>query len=124
MRVLLDTHALLWVLSDDQRLSSPARNLILDAANDVLVSVTSAWEIAVKGALGKVQAPHDLQSVLVEAGFIQRLILFADCERLSKLPPIHRDPFDRMLVSQALEDGIPIVTRDETIIRYPVQTIW
>jgi PIN domain nuclease of toxin-antitoxin system len=57
-------------------------------------------------------------------GFIQRLVRFADCNRLSTLPPIHRDPFDRMLISQAMEDGIPLVTKDEQISRYPLQTIW
>ena len=59
-----------------------------------------------------------------EAGFVQRLVTFADCERLATLPPIHRDPFDRMLVCQTLEEGIPIVTKDETIPKYGVQTIW
>jgi PIN domain nuclease of toxin-antitoxin system len=65
-----------------------------------------------------------LERVIAQAGFVQRLVLFGDCERLVTLPPIHRDPFDRMLVCQALEEGIPIVTRDETIPKYSVQTIW
>lgn len=124
MRVLLDTHALLWALADDERLSSSARELIVDETNDVLVSVVSAWEIAVKRSLGKLEAPEDLESVVAEAGFLHRLILFDDCKRLSTLPPLHRDPFDRMLVCQALEEGIPIVSRDKMISRYPVQTIW
>ena len=124
MRVLLDTHALLWALADDERLSPPAREIIVDETNDILVSVVSAWEIAVKRALGKLEAPDNLQSVVAEAGFLQRLILFGDCKRLSNLPPIHRDPFDRMLVCQALEEGIPIVTRNPMIPSYPVQTIW
>lgn len=124
MRVLLDTHALLWALSDSEQLTSPAREIIADEANEVLVSVVSAWEMAVKRALGKLRAPDNLAEVLVDAGFIQRLVLFSDCERLTTLPPIHRDPFDRMLVSQALEEGIPIVTKDETIAAYSVQTIW
>ena len=109
MRVLLDTHALLWALADDERLSPSAREVIVDETNDVLVSVVSAWEIAVKRALGRLEAPDNLQSVVAEAGFLQRLVLFGDCKRLSKLPPIHRDPFDRMLVCQALEEGIPVV---------------
>ncbi len=124
MRVLLDTHALLWALADDERLSPSAREVIVDETNDVLVSVVSVWEIAVKRALGRLEAPDNLQSVVAEAGFLQRLVLFGDCKRLSKLPPIHRDPFDRMLVCQALEEGIPVVTLDPMIASYPVQTIW
>lgn len=124
MRVILDTHALVWSLSDDQRLSQVARQVITNEANDILVSVVSAWEMAVKRALGKLEAPEDLERVISEAGFVQRLVHFGDCERLATLPSIHRDPFDRMLVCQALEDGVPIVTRDESIARYRVQTIW
>jgi PIN domain nuclease of toxin-antitoxin system len=124
VRVILDTHALLWALADDERLSESARNAIVDEANDVLVSVVSAWEMAVKRALGKLQAPGNLEGVIAEAGFTPRLVTFSDCERLATLPPLHRDPFDRMLVCQTLEDGIPIITRDETIPKYGVQTIW
>jgi PIN domain nuclease of toxin-antitoxin system len=80
--------------------------------------------MSVKRALGKLVAPLDLEQVLADAGFTQRLVRFADCNRLSALPPIHRDPFDRMLISQALEDGISLVTKDEVISRYPLQTIW
>jgi PIN domain nuclease of toxin-antitoxin system len=124
MRVLLDTHALLWALSDDERLSTSARDIIVDEANDILVSVVSGWEIALQRSIGKLQAPSDLESVIAQAGFIQRLVGFSDCERLSTLPAIHRDPFDRILVCQALEDGIPVITKDEMIARYPVSTIW
>lgn len=124
MRVLLDTHALLWALADDERLSAAARKVIVDEANDVLVSVVSAWEISVKRALGKLEAPDDLESAIAEAGFLPRLVQFGDCARLRALAPIHRDPFDRMLVCQALEEGIPIVTRDALIPSYPIQTIW
>lgn len=124
MRVLLDTHVLLWALADDERLSETARSVIIDEANDVVVSVVSAWEVAVKRALGKLKAPSNLRQVIKEAGFAERLVGFADCERLSRLPCMHRDPFDRMLVCQALEDGMPIITKDEMIGRYQVQIIW
>ncbi len=124
MRVLLDTHALLWALADDERLSETARGTIVDEANDVVVSVVSAWEVAVKRALGKLKAPSHLRQVITEAGFTERLVGFSDCERLYSLPFLHRDPFDRMLVCQALEDGIPVITKDEMIARYQVQTIW
>lgn len=124
MRVLLDTHVLLWALADDERLSEAARAAIIDGTNDVVVSVVSAWEMAVKQALGKLRAPSNLRQVIREAGFSERLVSFPDCERLNHLPCIHRDPFDRMLVCQALEDGMPVITKDEMIGRYPVQTIW
>jgi len=124
VRVLLDTHAVVWALSDDPRLSTAAWRVVEDAGNEVFVSVVSAWEMSVKQALGRVSVPDDLERVLVDAGFLQRHVRFSDCSRLTALPAIHRDPFDRMLVSQALEDGIPIVTRDEAIARYPLQTIW
>jgi PIN domain nuclease of toxin-antitoxin system len=124
VRVLLDTHALLWSLEGNANLSSTAREVIENEGNEVLVSVVSAWEMSVKRALGKLTAPYELEEALAEVGFIQRLVRFADCNRLSALPPIHRDPFDRMLISQAMEDGIPLVTKDELISRYPLQTIW
>lgn len=124
MRVLLDTHAVLWSLEGSHSLSRTAREVIEDERNEILVSVVSAWEMTVKRALGKLTFPDDLEETLAEAGFIQRLVRFADCNRLSALPSIHRDPFDRMLISQAMEDGIPLVTRDEMVARYPLQTIW
>lgn len=124
MRVLLDTHVLLWALADDERLSETARTTIIDGANDVVVSAVSAWEVAVKRALGKLKAPSNLRQVVIEAGFTERLVGFSDCERLECLPFLHRDPFDRMLVCQALEDGMPVITKDEMIGRYPIQTIW
>ncbi len=124
MRVLLDTHALLWALADDERLSPSARELIVDEANDIVVSAVSAWEISVKTTLGKLKAPVNLREAISQAGFTERLIGFADCQRLSHLPALHRDPFDRMLVCQALEDGAPLLTKDRMIAQYPVQTIW
>lgn len=124
MRLLLDTHALLWSLEGGHNLSATARDMIENAGNEILVSVVSAWEISVKRARGKLTAPHNLEETIVAAGFMQRLVRFNDCNRLSILPPIHRDPFDRMLISQAMEDGIPLVTKDAVIARYPLQTIW
>jgi PIN domain nuclease of toxin-antitoxin system len=124
VKVLLDTHALLWSLEGGGGLSVAARDVIEDRANEIFASVVSAWEMSVKRALGKLTAPRELEQALAEAGFTQRLFRFADCNRLSTLPSIHRDPFDRMLISQAMEDGIPLVTKDPLISRYPLQTIW
>lgn len=124
MRVLLDTHAVLWALEGSNALSEVARQTIVSLENEVLVSSASAWEIAIKRTLGKLDAPQALGAAIDEAGFVRRLIRFEDCEKLIDLPPHHRDPFDRMLVSQALVDGIPVVTRDPWIKKYGVQTIW
>jgi PIN domain nuclease of toxin-antitoxin system len=90
----------------------------------VLVSVVSAWELEIKKALGRLEAPDDLETVLEEAGFLKRLVTFADVRHLAALPAHPRDPFDRMLIAQAMEDGVPLVSADPQIARYPIQVIW
>jgi len=90
----------------------------------VLVSAASAWEIAVKRAIGRLQVPGDLQEAIDAAGFARKPIGFAEASRLSTLPLIHGDPFDRMLVVHALEEGAAIVTRNEQIAKYSVRVIW
>lgn len=124
MIVLLDTHALLWSLEGGAKLSKSARTVIEDGANVVLASSTSAWEITIKKALGKLTAPDDLEAAIDAAGFTKRTITFADAVRLGSLAPHHKDPFDRMLVAQALVDGVPIVSRDPKLASYPITTIW
>jgi PIN domain nuclease of toxin-antitoxin system len=122
--VLLDTHALIWAFENSRRLSKTARSVIADANNVVLASAASAWEITIKKAIGRLTAPDDLETVIEAAGFMKRPITFADAQRVGSLASLHSDPFDRMLVAQALEDGVPIVSRDPQIARYPVQVIW
>src|SRR5688572_15540017 len=108
MIVLLDTHTLLWALEDSDQLSATARGVLEDAGNVVLASVVSGWEIAIKQAMRRLEAPDDLEGAIEAAGLTKRQITFADARRLRTLPLHHRDPFDRMLVAQALEDGVPI----------------
>jgi PIN domain nuclease of toxin-antitoxin system len=122
--VLLDTHALLWALHDSPRLSATARDIIEDARHTVLVSVVSAWEIEVKRALGRLETPDNLEAVIAEAGFLKRLVTFADVRRLAGLPVHHKDPFDRMLIAQAMEEGVPLVSADPQISSYPIQVVW
>jgi PIN domain nuclease of toxin-antitoxin system len=122
--VLLDTHALIWALEASPRLSSTARGIIEDAGNTVLVSAVSAWEIAIKKAIGRLATPDNLEDVIESAGFLKRLVTFADVRQLGTLPAHHKDPFDRMLVAQAIEEGAPLVSADPQIARYPVQVIW
>lgn len=124
MIVLLDTHALIWSLEDSPRLSAAARTIIEDSANVILVSAASAWEITIKRTLGRLAAPEDLQEAIEAAGFTQRSITFADAGRIGTLPEHHRDPFDRMLVAQALVDGVPIISCDPLVAQYPIQIIW
>ena len=124
MRLLLDTHALIWALEDSEQLSEPARELIVDLDNQVLVSTTSAIEIAIKRSLRKLDAPADLLSAIDGAGFIPITLDFATAERLASLRFHHRDPFDRLLIAQALVEDVPIVTRDPAFAAYPVTTLW
>ena len=124
MIILLDTHALVWALEASPRLSTTARDVIEDSANTVLVSVVSAWEMQIKQALGRLATPDNLEDVIEAAGFLKRLVTFADVRHLRALPAHHKDPFDRMLVAQAIEEGAPLVSADPQIARYPIQVIW
>jgi PIN domain nuclease of toxin-antitoxin system len=122
--LILDTHALIWALEDNPRLSHAARRAIEDTSNVVLASAVSAWEIVIKKALGRLKSPDDLTDAIEQAGFVPRVITFADVDRVSMLPPHHRDPFDRMLVAQALQEGAPIVSCDPLVAQYQVQIVW
>lgn len=122
MRLLLDTHALLWWLSDDPRLSARARDLIAEPANDVLVSVASLWEIVVKTRIGKLEA--DLPAILAEIGrqgFTLLDLRPAHFLALAGLPTHHRDPFDHLLIAQAIAEDALFLSRDCRVSLYPVR---
>ena len=119
MRLLLDTHALLWWLDADPRLDPAAVSAIGDA-DTVMVSAASAWEIAIKQALGKLTGPDDLAGELVTNGFTPLPITVAHASTAGALPPHHPDPFDRMLVAQARLEGLTLVTRDPRLADYGV----
>lgn len=120
MRLLLDTHAVLWALGRPAELASDARAAIEDGANDVLISAASAWEVAIKRAAGKLQAPDDFAGAIVGAAFRPLAITVEHATAAGALPPHHADPFDRMLVAQAMIEGLTIVTRDARFERYGV----
>lgn len=122
-RFLLDTHALLWTLTEPRKLSTLARAALEDAQNDVFVSPVSVWEIAVKRALGKLQAPDNLEASIKEQGFTPLSLTFFHAEQAGALPPHHGDPFDRMLVAQAQAEGLILVTRDARLPLYGVRTM-
>jgi PIN domain nuclease of toxin-antitoxin system len=121
--LLLDAHALLWWLADDPALGQPARGAIRNPANDVLVSAASVWEIEIKRAIGRLSAPDGVAAAIESAGFGAIAITPSDAERASRLPPHHRDPFDRMLVAQATRLDAFIVTRDASFGAYDVEVI-
>lgn len=128
MRVLLDTHAFLWWVRDDGRLSGRARDALSDAGNELLFSVVSGWEIAIKAQLGKLRASEDVGAYLsgqLSINSMQVLpIYLSHAVRVADLPNHHRDPFDRLLVAQALVEDLPLVSVDPEISRYPVEVIW
>lgn len=121
---LLDTHTFLWWLGDDAALPPSTREVMADPGNTLFVSAATGWEIAIKQALGKLEAPENLATWLDEEGMEELPVRFADGEQVGKLPFIHRDPFDRMLVAQAQARNLTILTRDNNIPRYDVRTFW
>ena len=123
-RFLVDTHALLWWLDDAPDLSGPARAAIADPTNEPLVSAASMWEIAIKRSLGKLTVPEELPDDVVEAGFGWLPVTAEHAWAAHGLPLHHRDPFDRLLVTQALGEGLPVITRDERFAAYGVRTHW
>lgn len=120
MRLLLDTHALLWWLADDPQLGATARTQITDGAATVFVSAASAWEIEIKRALGKLDAPTDLMAALEHGGFELLSVMFDHAIVAGRLPPRHSDPFDRMLIAQAAAEKLIIVTKDAAFGAYDV----
>lgn len=128
MRLLLDTCTFLWLILDAPQLSVTAKELITDAGNEAFMSPVSAWEIAVKHALGRLPLPEPPASLVPAmriAHALEPLPLDEESAlRVTSLPDLHRDPFDRMLVCQAVTHGAVVVTPDELITRYPVRSIW
>ena len=128
MRLLLDTHALLWWLTDDRSLPASARKLIARGSNTIVVSSASAWEIAIKVRLGKlpmaVDLVADLERVLIQESFEALAISVDHSVRAGLLPGPHRDPFDRMLIAQSQAEGLPIVSNDAAFDGYGVRRLW
>ena len=127
MRVLLDTQALFWWYGDPRRLPKRASSMIENGGNDILVSAATAWELAIKAAIRKVDAlplVMNFSQFLAEEGFSELMIASSHATRAGLLPLHHRDPFDRMLIAQAQAENLAIVSNDDVFDRYGVRRVW
>ena len=122
-RLLLDTHVLLWWLSDDPQLGASSRQAIANPRNTVYVSAANAWEISIKKSTGKLTAPDDMDAIVESEGFEKLPVTLFHGDQAGSLPELHKDPFDRMLIAQAQSEGLVIVTNDEKIIQYKIRTM-
>jgi PIN domain nuclease of toxin-antitoxin system len=124
VKLLVDTHAALWLLGEDKRLSARADELLTDATSEVLLSAAVVWEVAIKRSLGKLDAPDGFARQLLDGGAVPLAIGINHARAVRTLPWHHRDPFDRLLVAQAtLEDAV-IVSCDERLSHYGVELAW
>ena len=127
MRILLDTHCWLWFNSTPERFSARTRRLLEEPANELFLSVASVWEIGIKVALGKLQLPEPIDdyvtSRLSADGIVALPISLAHVLRAGRLPPLHRDPFDRMLVAQAQLEELRLLTADKVLAKYDVELL-
>jgi PIN domain nuclease of toxin-antitoxin system len=124
LKLLLDTHAALWFLSGDRRLSDSARDHLIDDANRVLLSAAVVWEVSIKRALGKLVVPDEWLAVMLGADIQPLAISVEHAAAVQELPLHHRDPFDRMLVAQAAREGAAIVSGDNALRPYGVALLW
>lgn len=128
MRALLDTHSFLWFITDDPQLSKGALALLSDPNNDLVVSTASLWEVAIKSKLGKLDLTKPFGELfpdqLVTNGFGLMPILVKHLTALADLELLHRDPFDRLIIAQAMSEGLPVVTKDSAFRQYPIQVVW
>ncbi len=123
MRLLLDTHAVLWWLADDPALGERARAAVADPRHEVFVSAVSLWEASIKRALGTLKVPDELPAVIEGSGFLPVTVTWTHAWVAGGLPAVHGDPFDRMLVAQAQVESLTVVTADERIAAYGVAVL-
>jgi len=128
MRLLLDTHAFLWWVNNSPKLSRKARRAIAESENECLLSLVSCWEMAIKISLGKLRLPSVIERFVPEQlaanGFYQLGIEFRHIARVAALSFHHRDPFDRLIAAQAVEEGLPVVSADPVFQKYGLKCIW
>ncbi|MCS6845749.1 MAG: type II toxin-antitoxin system VapC family toxin [Caldilineales bacterium] len=128
MRALLDTHAFLWWITNDPRLTARVQKTVQNPGNLIFLSAASGWELAIKASIGKLHVSQDLDTFISEQLTLNRIdvlpVLMSHALFVRKLPAHHRDPFDRLLVAQSLVEGMPLITSDPLIAKYSVQVIW
>jgi PIN domain nuclease of toxin-antitoxin system len=124
VRLLADTHAALWLLGDDKRLSEHADELLTATTNEVLLSAAVVWEVAIKRSLGKLDAPDGFAKQLLDGGAVALPVSMDHAEAVNSLPWHHRDPFDRLLVAQASIEDAVLVSNDERLRAYGVPIAW
>jgi PIN domain nuclease of toxin-antitoxin system len=128
VKYILDTHAFLWFVTGDARLSPLALSTIQNSDNEIYLSAASAWEIAIKNQLGRLKIDEDLElfitNQLVQNGFRPLTITIIHTIQTGKLPLLHKDPFDRILISQSIIENTPLISTDKDIKRYDVQLVW
>lgn len=128
MRILLDTHSFLWFIAGDARISTTARALVADGDNEALLSIASLWEIAIKLSLGKLTLTEPFETLIPGQLALNAIsvlpIEFTDVVEVGKLPFHHRDPFDRLLVAQAVTRNLPVVSRDRALDSYAIRRLW
>jgi len=128
MKYLLDTHAFLWFVTDDDKLSSNARSIIKNSNNEVYFSAASAWEMSIKVSLGRLTIKEDLEPFIIkqlaENNFSTLSITIFHSIYTSKLPEIHKDPFDRMIVAQSKVENLSLISKDKNIKKYKVPVVW
>lgn len=127
-RVLLDTHSFLWFVTEDRKLSAVAQRVIAEGGNEPILSAACVWEIGIKVSIGRLPIPEPLDSFIPEQLRINRISLLPIELRhifeMTRLPLHHRDPFDRLLIAQALVEGLPVVSADPAFDNYPIQRLW
>lgn len=127
MRLLLDTHALLWFATGDRRLSRPARAAMEADDAELQISAASVWEIAIKASLGQLLLPGPVSAYIsekIQGGYRVLPVTWTEAAEVERLPWHHRDPFDRLLAAQALTQPCPLVTRDRVFRKYGVEVVW
>jgi PIN domain nuclease of toxin-antitoxin system len=124
VRLLADTHAALWLLAEDERLSASADQMLTDPSNEVLLSAAVVWEVAIKRSLDKLDVPDGFAGLLLEAGAVPLAISIDHARAVRSLPWHHRDPFDRLLVAQAALEDVVLISGDERLRSYDVRVAW
>lgn len=128
MKILIDTCTFLWIIKGSPELSETAKTLFSQQDNEVFLSSISLWEMLIKFQLGKLPLPNSPEQFIVEQRKLHRIeplsLAEADVKQLQRLPSLHQDPFDRMLICQAIANGLTILTPDKNIQQYPVSCIW